>query len=404
MRRRHARSTPGSPRPGHAVEEAFGSEAGAARPMGRLDRYILSQLLRVFGFFALVLIGVYWVNRAVLLVDRYLSEGQSGGLVLELTLLSLPSLMLIVLPIAAFVAAVYVTNRLHGDSELVVVQATGYGMFRLVRPFALFGLLVGLVMLVLAHVLVPASMRQLNALEDELKAAVSSRLLVPGSFQSPTPGITVYVREITPDGTLEDLLLSDRRDRERETIYSAQTARLVRDADGPKLIMFKGMAQTMEDPGTRLFTTRFDDFTVAIGTLIAEPGARRLDYRGLPTAQLLVPSPDTLEQTRRTAPDLQREAHLRVTQALVAAVAGPLGFATLMLGGFSRFGLWRQIGGAVLLIVLVKLVDNSLIGVARRTPGLWSLVYAAPLGAMALCFGLLSLADRPRMGAGRAAA
>ena len=33
--------------------------------MGRYDRYILSQLVVMFGFFSLVLISVYWVNEAV---------------------------------------------------------------------------------------------------------------------------------------------------------------------------------------------------------------------------------------------------------------------------------------------------------------------------------------------------
>ncbi|MCP4819364.1 MAG: LPS export ABC transporter permease LptF, partial [Shimia sp.] len=37
--------------------------------MSRFDRYILSQLLTLFGFFALVLVSVYWVNRAVVLFD-----------------------------------------------------------------------------------------------------------------------------------------------------------------------------------------------------------------------------------------------------------------------------------------------------------------------------------------------
>ena len=74
--------------------------------MGRFDRYVFSQLLRVFGFFALVLVGVYWINRAAVLLDRYLTDGQGGGLVFQLTLLSLPSIMLLVLPVAGFVAAV----------------------------------------------------------------------------------------------------------------------------------------------------------------------------------------------------------------------------------------------------------------------------------------------------------
>jgi lipopolysaccharide export system permease protein len=32
--------------------------------MGRINTYILKQLLTMFGFFALVLVLIYWINRA----------------------------------------------------------------------------------------------------------------------------------------------------------------------------------------------------------------------------------------------------------------------------------------------------------------------------------------------------
>jgi len=177
--------------------------------LGRFDSYILSQLVRVFGFFALVLVGVYWINRAVVLLDRYLSEGQGGWLVVQLTLLSLPGLMLIVLPVAAFVASAYVTNRLHAASEIVVVQSTGYSNFRLVRPYLAFAAIMALILSLLAHLVSPASFRVLEDLEAELAEAVSTRLIVPGTFQSPAEGVTVYVREVEPDGTLRGLLLRE---------------------------------------------------------------------------------------------------------------------------------------------------------------------------------------------------
>lgn len=361
--------------------------------MGRFDRYILSQLMRVFGFFSLVLVGVYWVNRAVILLDRYLSEGQAGSLVLELTLLSLPSIMVIVLPIAGFVATAYTTNRLYSDGELIIVQATGFSNYRLVRPFLVFGILLSLLLSVLAHVIVPISVRQLNEREAELIDAISARLLVPGTFQSPTKGITVYVRDIAADGTLESLLVMDRREPGRETTYSAKTALLVRTDTGPRLVMLEGMAQTLDSEEQKLATTQFDDFTIDLGAMIETPGKRRLDYRELFTQDLLSPSQATLDESRRTAKFLQREAHLRITQALLSTWAAVLGFAALMIGGFSRFGLWRQIALAVVLVVLVKLLDNTAIDIVRNQPDRWPLVYGSSLFSALMCLLLLFLGN-----------
>ena len=105
--------------------------------MPRIDRYLLSQFLQLFGFFALVLVGIYWMNKAVGLFDQLIGDGQSALIFLEFSLLTLPLVIKLVLPVAAFIATVYVTNRMMSESELVVMQATGFSAFRLARPLAL---------------------------------------------------------------------------------------------------------------------------------------------------------------------------------------------------------------------------------------------------------------------------
>ena len=94
--------------------------------MPQIDRYILSQFLTLFGFFALVLVSVYWINRAVSLFEQLISDGQTALVVLEFTALTLPLVISVVLPIAAFAASAYGANRLSAESELVVMQASGF--------------------------------------------------------------------------------------------------------------------------------------------------------------------------------------------------------------------------------------------------------------------------------------
>ena len=197
--------------------------------MQRFDRYVLSQLVTLFGFFALVLVLVYWVNRAVILFDRLVADGHSAGVFLEFTALSLPSVIAFVMPIASFAAAVYVTNRLSNDSEMTVVQAAGYSPWRLARPVLVFGVLVAAMTTVLTHMLVPASLQQLHLREQQISGDLTARLLREGAFLHPTPGVTFYVRDITTEGELRDVLLADRRNPAREVIYTAERAYLVRD-------------------------------------------------------------------------------------------------------------------------------------------------------------------------------
>ena len=81
--------------------------------MAKFDRYMLSQLLVLFGFFSLVLVAVFWINRAVVLFDRLIGDGQTALVFLEFSALGMPKLISTVLPLSTFAAAVYVTNRLN---------------------------------------------------------------------------------------------------------------------------------------------------------------------------------------------------------------------------------------------------------------------------------------------------
>ena len=245
--------------------------------MVRLDRYMLSQLLVLFGFFALVLVAILWINRGVSLFDQLISDGQSALVFLEFTALGLPKLITTVLPIATFAAAVYVTNRMNNESELTVLQATGSGPVRLARPVLVFGLIVFLMASVLHHVLMPLAQQQLGHRQNEIAQNATSRLLTEGRFLHPSEGVTFYTQEIDGDGVLRDVFLSDRRSAEEGVIYTAAHAYLIRDADRTSLIMVDGLAQRLTTATDRLATANFRDFSFDISALVQNDVSQRLD-------------------------------------------------------------------------------------------------------------------------------
>lgn len=364
--------------------------------MPRFDRYLLVQLLAVFGFFALVLVAVYWVNRAVGLFDQLIGDGQSALVFLEFSLLTLPNVIRVVLPIAAFAAAVYVANRLMQESELVVMQATGFSAFRLARPVLVFGLIVAAALMILGHILVPASREALVLRYAEIRQNVTARFLTDGEFTHPSPGITLYVREVAPSGELLDLFLTDARRPDAVVTYTADKALFARTDSGPKLLMVNGMAQQVTGPDRRLSVTRFADFTYDLGGLVtqADPGKRNID--AMSTGELLAADPALLAETGETRAAFLYDAHYRFAQPFLAVATALIGFAALLTGSFSRFGLWRQVGLAVGLVVLVQAVSSVATALALKSDRGWILAYVAPLFGMAIGIALLAWSERPR--------
>jgi lipopolysaccharide export system permease protein len=74
--------------------------------------------------------------------------------------------------------------------------------------------------------------------------------------------------------------------------------------------------------------------------------------------------------------------------------------ACLMLGGFSRFGVWPQILLAVALIIPLQIVWNAAEAAAARNVDVPLLAYAQPMlaAAMAGVLTMLAMSGRRRLG------
>ena len=359
--------------------------------MAKFDRYMLSQLLMLFGFFALVLVALFWINRAVILFDRLIGDGQTALVFLEFTMLGLPRLITTVLPIATFAGAVYVTNRMTGESELTVLQSTGTSPWRLARPVLVYGVIVALMMSLLSHFLVPMARGELSQREAEISQNVTSRLLTEGEFLHPTDRVTFYTREIDENGVLRDVFLSDRRNVAEGVIYTASEAYLVRNGEGSTLIMVDGIAQRLSSADKRLATAKFADFSFDISALVQRSAEKQVAAGNL-TTPALIRTRDALVGT--TSPgDLAEELHARFAQPLFCIIAAMVGFSTLLVGGFSRFGVWREVVIAFLLLIALDGMRSALSGPVLADARFWPILYAPSAIGLLLITGLLGYAS-----------
>lgn len=366
--------------------------------MGRYDRYILSQLIAMFSFFSLVLISVYWINAAVPLFGSLIADGRTVRIFLGFSLLILPQIMMMVMPAAGFIATLYIFNRLIGDSELVVLQTSGLSAARLLRPVLAFGLITGLLVGFVGNIIEPAARSQYGDRNQEVQDNLTARFLREGQFINPTRGLTVYLREITEQGEFRDVFLQDRSGPGAETTYTATRALLVQADTGPRLIMFDGMAQTLNLSDMRLGTVHFEEFTYDLGQMSADRGFRKLDRRELSTWVLLTADAEIAQQLGLSLSAMRYGGHDRIARALFVIFPPLIAAACLMLGSFSRFGVWPQILLAVALIIPLQMVWNAAESAVSRNVDLPLLAYAQPMLAAAMAMGLtlIAMAGRRR--------
>ncbi|OAN70270.1 LPS export ABC transporter permease LptF [Jannaschia sp. EhC01] len=362
--------------------------------MGQYDRYILKQLVMLFCFFSLVLVSVYWVNQAARLFDSLIADGQNVGVFLEFSALTLPWIVQLILPVSAFVATLYIFNRLISDSELVVLQTAGLSALRLLRPVLVFGCLMALLVALLGNLLAPTARAQFIERQSEVRDDLTGRFLRAGEFIHPTDGLTVYIREISPLGEFRDLFLQDASNPGVEVTYTATTALLVRSDNGPRLVMFDGIAQTLDLETGRLATISFSDFTYSVATLIDDSALRQVDVRELPTLLLLTADRQMADALNLPLAHMVFEGHDRIAQSLFVIFVPLIGAASLMLGSFSRFGVWKQILIAVALVLPMQIVRNAGEAAVRADAEDWAMAYAQPALAAVIAAIMIALAMR----------
>jgi lipopolysaccharide export system permease protein len=181
------------------------------------------------------------------------------------------------------------------------------------------------------------------------------------------------------------------------TIYNASRALIVRSDTGPKLLMLDGTSQRLElDDTRRLSVTRFADATYDLGAIVQSETAAAPVPRDL-TSFALFATDKGLDWTNAgTADAVTREINARLSQPFLSLASALLGFSALLIGAFSRFGLWRQILGAVLGLIVVQLLSTTTTSLTMQNADMWPTLYLGPLCGGLMSVFLLWQSQRPR--------
>lgn len=356
----------------------------------RLDRYLIRQCGLSFAFFALVFTGVIWLTQSVRLIETVIASGQPAIVFVEFAMLVLPTVLAIVLPLSCFAAALYVINKLYGESELVVMMMSGQSPAALARPIALFGLFVGLITLALMLFAVPFGVKRLSERQFDIRTELARALIVEGRFLYPVPGVTLYIRDTSTTGEMAGIFLHDAREAGRPVTYSASRAFLLRDGDSARLVMARGVALTYEVAEETLRQVRFDEFIYDLSGLLTDPGRRRRRPEEFWIADLFAPSEEMLAAPRYSRGDYVAVGHEKITTSLLAFVLPLVGLGVMLRGGYSRRGFGKRVFYAALTGVLVISFTFFSKSLVARLPDAWPLAYLPVLAALALSSWLLA--------------
>ena len=353
-----------------------------------INSYIAKQLLTAVLVVVVSLTCVIWLSQSLRFVDMIVNRGLPLATFVYLTMLLLPTWLSIVLPIAGFAAVLFIFNRMTGDREIVVLEASGLSPMRLARPAILVSIIITLLCYVMTLYLIPLSYRAFKELQFQIRHNYTDVLLREGVFNTIAKNITVYVRARQESGELSGIIVHDNRDQNQQVTLIAERGAFVVTEAGPRVFMQNGNRQSRDNISGRTSLLYFDRYTVDLGGSKSTTQRAWRDQNELFLPELLNPTEE--ETAPRNFNEYIAEGHSRLSTPLLGLALPLLGLAVLLRGEFSRRGQPWRILIAITAAILLEGLGLGAKFIATKQPWMIPLMYVVTIAPAALAAMLLS--------------
>jgi lipopolysaccharide export system permease protein len=355
--------------------------------MNTISAYIFRQalepLLAILGALAAIAILTQGLNQ----LDIIITNRNAGFAFAWVTVLALPQLLSLIMPVAVFIAVLYALNRMLTDSEVAVMFGAGVSRARLARPILQLATLAAIVHLTMNVIIQPMALNERRQVYYALRTDIASSLIQEGSFTYPSDDLTLYARERGGGGELRDLLINDARPQLPIT-YTARAGVIATINGAPAIVLRDGQIQRQTEDGT-VDVLNFDRYVLQLGGTFDEPQLFFLKPSDRTLHDLFFPDM-TSHYDQHNVHQFLAEAHARIAAPLLDIGLAMIALAGVLVGDFQRGGYSRRIIICSVVALVVRLMAIGVQAAATSDPNLNILQYGLPIAATLFAASWLS--------------
>lgn len=363
-----------------------------------LSKYVFRQAAGSFLLILISLTGIVWIALALRQFNVVTSQGQDTWMLIKMTSLALPNLMAIIAPFSLLIGALHTLNRLNTDSELIVLSAAGSTVWTVARPLLLLALIVACFLAFVSHLAQPWSMRLLRDYLVQVRSDLLTQVIQPGRFSSPEANLMFHIRDRSPDGELQGLVMHDARDKAQSQSYLAEHGAIVKQDGTAYLVMTNGDIIRRSDAEGPPQIVAFDKYVVDLDRFEPQDdGSGELKPRERYWSELLTPAPDSALY-KKAPGEFRAEIHERLVSPLY-----PIAFAFLIVAfiGQARSTRTSRMQSLVLTFLFAascRMAGLALNSAVTRNPAMLFALYGVPIAAILLSLLIIKRGDRQRSG------
>lgn len=271
--------------------------------MSIINRYFRRQLLGIFVMLLLILTGLAWMMQIMSMMKFLINYGVSFSSFLYLISFMIPFIVSIIVPFITFIAVIFVYNKMISENEITVMASTGLSPWQIAKPAIKVAGWLTVLHLILNIWIVPVSQAKFYSTQWNLRYGLAHLKLQEAAFTKLADGLVVYVDNVSGHD-LNQVMLSDMRDRKNQMLIFAERGKLVSTVHGLSIVTNNGSLQIAGNNNS--FTTgTFDNFNMDLN-LVENDSDVSFRVRRIPTINLLrdVFSQDSVRQHHLTLVEL----------------------------------------------------------------------------------------------------
>jgi lipopolysaccharide export system permease protein len=306
---------------------------------------------------------------------------------LLVTLATLPTIVVTILPITVALAFFSQYSFLYFDRELTALSASGLSNYNIASPAIKLALFVTLICYIFFFLFGSCILPFLKNKLSNFRNHYISNVILENSFNKISKNITLYIDNQNKRNEMEGVILFDQRNEKEPSIIFANKGNLIIENELPTFILYNGMRQIIDKRGN-MSQMSFDQFSMSLPQGVTERTLKSMDLQEYTFMQLLESNPELPEKRQR---QIHNEKHQRILWP-----AYIMAYSLITLGVFFRMPHKRPVEkkyiiNLVAILVLITYMHFALFNMAIKHYIYLALCYLNLLGGM--IYGYILLKD-----------
>lgn len=337
--------------------------------MKLIDSYI-SRNISYPTFTILVILSVIiLLTQSLKYIDLVVTHGISSLDFIYLTVLLLPSLLFVIIPICLFIAILYSLNKLSNYRELNVFKSVGISNFAVAKPILKIAMLVTLLHYFIALYWMPEVNYKFKNLSRHLKENYITFFLQEGVFSHPSDQFTFFIKDKIGNNKFENIFFQDRSNLTPITII-AKSGQLLKRDNNLFLNLIDGNRQEINKDG-EMSVLKFNTLLWQIRSQNTTDSGRTISIQEKHLGELLFNN----EQDSALKKRMFAEANQRIILPIYNIIVTLIAVLSILKGEHNRLGKTRRIIAFSIFAGVILIINTTLINLSANYKGVIVLSY-----------------------------